>query len=579
MFAGTIWPTNLTSLSGRPTPEDAAAGANAIPDLLNHPEDHTQVPDIFTAADLDAARAAGDPRVATAIATASTTTHPDQGHKIIQVLAGGTQLAHRVHPPPGHRPADVFNPGARAVLHAAGDLRRVGMLNPIPRWALEGAAPGYLQPSTPARTWLAAALDEATHDATTDDPVTGNRSLDVHAKGVPALAPHWTTNPDGQAVEAYDLHDYLYQDHLAHHRTSPTRPHLWDTLTSHIHNLDDPLSIAAAAADRGLLTTAIDLMRTTADAGDQSAQYQLAALLADRGGDAALAELRTRADAGDQSAQNRLAGLLADRGGDAALAELRTRADAGDQSAQNRLAWLLADRGGDAALAELRTRADAGDQSAQNRLAWLLARRGGDAALAELRSQADAGDQSAQNRLAGLLARRDGDAALAELRTRADAGDWVDQARLAGLLAGRGDDAALAELRSQADGDVSAQARLADPLAGRGDDAALAELRSWADAGDVWAQARLADLLARRGDDAALAELRTRADAGDLSAQDQLAHLIAGRGDDAALAELRAVVLAGYGGSLLLQAYRNRSPDRHISELDCDARPRYAGAL
>jgi hypothetical protein len=63
---------------------------------------------------------------------------------------------------------------------------------------------------------------------------------------------------------------------------------------------------------------------------------QLAMLLAERGDEAAIAELRARARPGDPYA-TQLARVLADRGDEAAIAELRARADAGDPAAAKRL--------------------------------------------------------------------------------------------------------------------------------------------------------------------------------------------------------------------------------------------------
>ena len=508
LFTGTIWPTNHDALNARPTPKESSDGAGAISKLLKNAA-LVEVPETFTDADLTTAQNSKDARLRKAYATASEISHPGHGHghgrKITQVLAGGTQLANRLHPPPDNAPPDKFSPAARAVLHAAGDLRRIGMTNPIPRWAIEGAAPGYLQPPTtrPAHTWLPAALAETTRDATTDDATTGNRSLDIHTKGVPALTPNWTTTPDGQDIEAYDLHDYLYQDHLNHHRASPTQPQLWDTLTANQAQLDNTAIFVVAARDRGLLTTAIDLLPSPAEGGDD---HYVAWLLATRGDEAALTELRTRAHTDNGAAQAMLTALLATRGDEAALTELRTRADTGERSARVELAELLAAQGDETSITELRTRAHTGDHSAQ----WYLAIRGDQTAITELRTRAHTGDGYAQYQLAI-----------------------------------------------------------------RGDEAALTELRTRADTGEMSAQVELAELLAAQGDETSITELRTRADTGDHFAQWYLAQSLAHRDDEAALTELRALVLTGRGGLALLQAYRKRSRDRHISELDCDAQPVY----
>ena len=230
LLVGTIWPTNLAALEDRPTPTEASQGGDKIPDLLAKAA-RVRVPDAFSGPPPDDR---GDPRLRLALDTATHSDHPEPGLKITQVLAGGSQLVNRLYPPTGTHPSNKFSPAARAVLHAAADMRRVGLPNPIPRWAIEGAAPGYLHPPTirPASTWLETAIAEVTQAAQLDDPLTGAQSHDIHRHGVPALTPSWM-EVDGTTSEAYELHDFLLQDHLIRHRHTPTRQALWDTLVTH----------------------------------------------------------------------------------------------------------------------------------------------------------------------------------------------------------------------------------------------------------------------------------------------------------------------------------------------------------
>ncbi len=612
LFAGTVWPTNHDALPERPDPKQSSDGTGAIRALLETAV-VVEVPEAFTDADLAAGSTSNDARLRRAVVTAAEISHPEQGRKITQVLAGGTQLVNRLHPPPENAPRDKFSPGARAVLHAAGDLRRVGLPNPLPRWALEGAAPGYLDSPTtrPAQTWLPAALDETTQDATTDDPITGNRSLDVHAKGVPALTPHWTTSPPGQDVEAYDLHDYLYQDHINQHRASPTRPQLWDTLTSHPHHLVHIQDIANAALNRGLLTTAIELLRNVADTGNRHNQDQLVEILATRGDDTALTELRARGDAGNRLAQARVREILATRGDDTALTELRARADAGNRRAQNRLREILATSGDDTALTELRARANAGNRHARHRLVEIRATRGDDTALTELRNLADTGDRYARHRLVDVLATRGDDTALTELRTRANAGNRHARHRLVEVLATRGDDTALSELRNFVNAgkrharhrralDRLVLNRLVEVLATRGDDTALSELRNLVNAGNRQARRSLAQLLRhprrRHRPDRTTNARRHRRPARPVWARRssrhprrrhrpvraakprrrrqparpvRLAQFLTTRGDDTALSELRNLAYAGnrHAQSGLVELLTTRGDDTALSEL------------
>jgi hypothetical protein len=271
----------------------------------------------------------------------------------------------------------------------------------------------------PAAPWFPTGWDQVTRPAAQDNPVTNTHTLDIHDHGIPALTPHWTTHPhSGDPLEAYDLHDYLYQHHQTTRRYTPTRQQLWDTLTTGPLTPDTEINLADDAENRGLYTAAITLLTPTAAAGDAFAQLRLADLLAERGD---MEGLTTLAAAGDTFAQLRLADLLAERGD---MEGLTTLAAAGDTFAQLRLADLLAERGD---MEGLTTLAAAGKWSA---LDW----------AAELVEMGD---------LEGLAARADADYALDELlaqrgdvqglAARTDAGDEHARYRLVDLLAERGD--------------------------------------------------------------------------------------------------------------------------------------------
>ena len=573
VFAGTIWPTYFSAMRARRGPDKTAVGSGAIPELLTRATVVT-VPDAFTDTDLNDIPV-DDPRLRKAIDTATHASHPRR-RRITQVLAGGTQLVDRLYPPEGTHPPDEFSPAARAVLCAAGDLRRIGHPNPLPRWAIEGAAPGYLTPPDhrPPDQWLPTALDEVTKAALQDDALTGIHVHDHHQHGVPALTPHWTTTPTGNALAAYDLHDYLLQDHLARCRTTPTRQALWDTVTTRVISPGTARLVAQAAERRGLLTVAAAVLRVPADDGDRPAQQGLAHVLATQaryGDQDAWTELRDRADSGDTYALQEMADVLSDRDDPGALAELRTLAAAaadGGKHAQQRLAQVLATRarhGDQDAWTELRDRANNGDPYAQSRLDEGLTRRTSllldraerddETAWTELRTLADSGQRLAKSCLAKLLAHRAGrgdGAAFSELRERAHGGDQHALDQLTHLLADRarrGDDSALIEVRRYADdGDKLAQLQLANFLADAargGDKAALSELHTKADSGDQVVRSRLAAVLAndiRSGRHDAWAELRDRADNGDPNAQSRLADLLANhaaRGNETTWTELR----------------------------------------
>jgi hypothetical protein len=492
VIVGTLWPDRYATYTTLPTPggPDPYAREREVLDLA------TVVPVAaqFTPAEQGraVAAAAGDRRLQVALGSA--------GYGLTQTLAAAPQLVAR------WRDAQDVSPYGWAVLTAAVDAARLGARAPLTADLLRAAAPGYCTSRQQAEApddWFEQAMAYAT--------------AKLHG-AVAALSPAGT-GVMGQ-IAGYTAADYLIQHATTERRTARVPASTWDALTCHIHDLADAARLAASASNRLLYTYAVPLYRHAADAGDQSAGYRLAELLAEQGD---LGELRARADAGDWHAAYWLAVLLSGRDD---LGELRARADAGDWAAGYRLAELLAERGD---LDELRARADTSDGYA-DRLADLLAE-GRD--LDELRALADAGNAHAASRLAERLA-WPGD--LDELQARASAGDRHAADQLAKLLAWQGD---LDELRARADsGDGHAAERLAGLLAGRGD---LDGLSARADAGDGYAAHKLAKLLARQGD---LDELRARADSGDAHAAERLAGLLAFRRE---LDELRARADAGDG--------------------------------
>jgi hypothetical protein len=583
-------------MTNRPSPEQSADGADAIGALLSHAR-QVHAKDVFTDTDLAHADVT-DPRWQVAAATAA---RPTEGWRITQVLAGGTQLVRRMTLPAGE---GGFSNAAKAILLACGDLRRVGMDNPLPLWAIRGAAPGYLDPPdpTPPEDWLPGAFGETTD---TDNPLTGIYNYDHYALGAPALTRHWTTTEDGASLEVYSLHDYLYQHHQTTRRYTPTRQQLWDTLTTGSLTRDTAFRIARDAADRGLYAAAITLLTPAANK-DESLRVMLERLLIERGDKAGL---QAEADAGDWYAQRRLADLLAEWGDEEGL---EARADYyGDRSAQDRLAELLYERGDEEGLrarsdqaarrwlAELlyersdlkglEAQADAttDDDSlpAQNRLADLLYERRDLEGLRarsdspakkrladllaehdeeELRALADAGDNEAKNRLADLLYERGDEEGL---RARFVAGDWSAKMRLTDLMYDRGN---VDQVRALADeNNWRGRIRLAEMLRERGDEEGL---RAAAAAGD-WegmdAEANLLGLLAERGDKEKLLEM---IHAGDKGVQGTLVELLYERKEED---ELRRQVWAGLGGQELIQLYaaEEKSGGNRVRELDVWALP------
>jgi hypothetical protein len=254
LIAGTIWPDYLEELRSRPKPTIARTGADVVRDLLDELERDAcliEIPDDFPAEQLPLT--VDDSRLQLALDTADTDPVTSR-RQITQVLAGGTELVNRLWK---HQPPRGFSRGAKAVLKAAADLRRVGLPNPLPLTTIEAAAPDYLdQRRGMPGDWIARAVAEVTSDAL-------GRDHDVYTRGVPALI----SNPlvgtaDQSGVPAYDLHDYLLQDHLLRNRHTPTRDSLWKSLIATASDLDPDTGwrVERSASSRGMYGTAIQLV-------------------------------------------------------------------------------------------------------------------------------------------------------------------------------------------------------------------------------------------------------------------------------------------------------------------------------
>ncbi|WP_203018215.1 effector-associated domain EAD1-containing protein [Frankia sp. AgW1.1] len=522
LVLGTLWPdywADLTqSPAGRSNPNARALLVNA--DLA--------LPDAFVGQDLERLRtvAGRDPRLAEARARAV-------DGQVTQYLAGAPELLGRFRNAP---------PGARAVIEAAMDARRLGHGPALPRGLLEDAASGYLsdqQWDLLPDDWFDLALDYAA----------------VPCRGVRGALTRIRPRP-GQPIPSeprYQLADYLEQHARASRRLRVVPTALWDCLVSHATPRDAAL-LAARASSRLLHRHAIPLFGRALSTGDPWPARGLAALLAERGeyqeaervllsllemGDKDSARdlvdllavrgdadgLQRRADLGDLHAAHELVELLA-RNGEPEKADqlLRTLADSGDRYAAGELAEQLAVRG-DVDGLRARARARAGDQFAAGELADLFAKRGD---VDGLRDLVDTGHQFIAERLARLLLKRDEyQEAEQVLRVAADAGDTGGARELVNLLARRGD---LDGLRDQANnGHQYAACELARLLAENGEyHEAEQLLQTVADAGDENAARQLASLLTSRGD---VARLRDRAEAGDGYATHHLAALLAGRGE------------------------------------------------
>jgi tetratricopeptide (TPR) repeat protein len=325
VFVGTVWTTNLAELEKRPAAAEAKTGASIIHALLkDYRVDRFRVPEGFTESELDQAIQrldaddANDPRLRiAAMAAAEVVFDGRRSRSITQVLSGGAQLVDRMNDPTGNSPYR-FSLTAKAVLQAAGDLRRAGHPNPLPRWALEDAAASYLESavlqSLDPATWFQQALIEASQGARDDNPYTDARLLDIHHLGVPALRPKWLSAKTSgrQPSEAYEMHDYLYQDHAARVRQKPIRAALWRTLSNTENLKQMPFfvrkAIAWEAAAQGQVRAASDIGRTL-----ERPIFTANVLIRAGAVDAAIGVLRPAAPSSPEAAM-RLAQLLAQTG-------------------------------------------------------------------------------------------------------------------------------------------------------------------------------------------------------------------------------------------------------------------------
>ncbi|MGI5293073.1 HD-GYP domain-containing protein [Nonomuraea polychroma] len=318
VVVGTIWPEHFRAFTAFPAPgqSDPHAAERELVDLA----DVVHLSASFSAAEQQRARAAataGDQRIALALQSA------DYG--LTQTIAAAPQLVDRWR---------VADPYAAAVLNAAIDATRLGVVSPLSADLLRAAAPGYCdarQRATAQANWFEAALAYAT---------------DTLKGAAAALAPIASPTAMGK-VSGYLVADYLRQ-HVGHQRRSLDVPATcWQALVDHVTDPSDQTRIAEAAQNRLLDQYAEPLYRKAFHTGDGDAAGLLAGLLAGQGRmEEALEILRARAEAGDESASVRLAGLLDEQGRiEEALSLWRGRSKAGDRSASVRVAGLLVVQG------------------------------------------------------------------------------------------------------------------------------------------------------------------------------------------------------------------------------------------
>ena len=214
-----------------------------------------EVPAEFTAAEVAAAAATGDPVLAVAVESAAAA---GQGGQVAQYLAGVPALLDRYSGTGG-------DPYGQAVITAAMDAARLGHAGLMPAAFLQEAAVGYLtgiQRTRGIADWRDRALEWACAE------------LKGAVRAVVPVAPS-----SGTGVAGYRPADWLEQHGQRTRKDEVGPASLWDALTIHDANVSDLTRLASAAKSRGLYRHAADLWTKAAAAGGASAASGLVDLL------------------------------------------------------------------------------------------------------------------------------------------------------------------------------------------------------------------------------------------------------------------------------------------------------------
>ncbi|WP_051817358.1 helix-turn-helix transcriptional regulator [Kitasatospora sp. NRRL B-11411] len=351
LVLGTLWPQYEYAYTIAPRP-GAFDRYSRVRELLAGRL--VTVPETFDAAALAEAAAlakAGDRHLADALSRA-------EDGRLTQDLAGAPELLRR------YRNA---TPGARSLLHAAMDARRLGAGPHLSLVLLTDSAQDYLTDQEfDALTddWAELALAELAKPVHGDEaPLRRIRHrAGRRPPGKPSPGPLATAGP------FYRLADYLEQHGRAERRMLCPPASFWHAVHDHIvlpkdlerladsararHRLQWAQHLYQRAADAGRSYALSDLAHMWEDVGDRARATHLAEVAASAGSTYALTWLAEgREEAGDRGEAERLAQLAADAGDAHALGRLAwERRQAGDQAEAARLAELAADAGDDTAL-------------------------------------------------------------------------------------------------------------------------------------------------------------------------------------------------------------------------------------
>ncbi|MEU1409212.1 hypothetical protein ABZ471_44465 [Streptomyces sp. NPDC005728] len=617
LVLGTLWPEYAHQYSGLAQPGRADRHSRTRELLAGRT---ITVPDTFGPQALDDAAALatrGDRLLADAL------TRARRNGRLAQELAGVPELLVRYQ---------TGSPGARAVLEAAMDARRLGVGLNLPQAFLTDAATDYLTDhdySNLAEDWAEQTYAELAH------PVHGKQAPLSRTNRRPTRRLPGQTAVQTEVVQAvgpaFRLADYLEQHGRETRRLMCPPASFWHASYTHLTHSPDLDELARAAQARHRLQWAHHLRQKAADAGDLNTLFHLAGSREQAGDlDGAEAAYRQAADAGGFSALLNLAQMKVKagdcKGADAAFqqaadagllgaltsagltwreaghferaeAAFRKAADMGDTGALLYLAGTR-EKAGDLVGAEAvyREAADAGEPYALPSLAWMRAEAGDmEGAEALYREAADTDEPGLLIEL-GLLREKAEDLVGAEALYRQAAEADVTQAlfSLARLRQRTGDlEGAEVALRQAADaGETDALYKLAQMWQAAGNlERAQAAYRQASDNGVTHALISLAQVLEKSGDlGGAEVAFRQAADAGESQALLALASMLQEAGDlEGAEVAFRQAADAGERLSALigLAKLREKAEDlvgaealyRHAVGIDATHALRYIGLM
>ncbi|MFD9766905.1 hypothetical protein ACFWXI_25735 [[Kitasatospora] papulosa] len=390
-----------------------------------------------------------------------------EGGQVIQYLAGGPAQLDRYRSAPD---------GARAVIEAAMDARRLGFASSLQQSLFVQAAHGYLtdqQLDALAEDWLDQALEWASEPLRgVPGPLTRMRPR----PGTPSLSePH------------YRVADFVEEHGRTMRGTTQVPEALWDAMIAHATDSNDIERLVESARSRSHFGYLVQLRQKQVAAGDHSGLSDLWMTL-------------DRADEWERAAE--LLGFEAEVGSaEACLLLAEEAAEAGDSEEQE--TWLSKAR-------------DLGSWQARIELAELLAERDAeDPESRELIAEVEAAAPEDEEAAAALVYRRlhvdsaRGASCPERLRREADAGDAWAAFMLSYALEDQGAWSELEELllRMTRDRDASAMSRLVALLKGQGRYAAATEvLKEAVEQGMSAAEVPLIGMLKEAGEAARVVE-------------------------------------------------------------------------